>query len=152
MASLRKVLSSIKETPWFSEVSSAIRKGERERWLRGLSGSSKASFIATLREEFPQTFLVITPHLAEAEHLYEEIQSFLKEGVYLFPSWEILPYEDMTPHEDITSQRLEVLQMLLHHQMVVVIAPIQALLPKVPPPTTFQDKLLRISLGGEMDL
>src|SRR6185503_14091744 len=62
-----------------------------------------------------------------------------------FPSWETLPGEEIAPSPDLVGKRFEVLHSLLSHKKPhVVLAPLQAVLQKLPNPSTLERHCRRL--------
>ncbi len=86
--------------------------------LKGLQGSAKSFFISSLLDEqkINTPFFCIMPDRESALHFYQDLLSFTglqeNKNIFIFPSFEILPYEDITPDNRIIEQRMKVLSLL----------------------------------------
>src|SRR5579872_3639386 len=86
-------------------------------------------------------FLVVTPTLADAEHLAEDLRCFLEPGtVEVFAPWETLPLERVSPDVHTMGTRLSVLWRLVGDEVLpgdpglrVVVAPVRAVLQRLGP-------------------
>jgi len=122
--------------------------------LTGLAGSSKAYFLSHWREKVRGPLLVITPHMRGAEILLEDLRFFTKGQEvpsFLFPQWEILPYDEIPPHPEIVRERVRVLFSLLKGEGAVIVSSIKALMQKVQAPADLKESVVHLSEGEEID-
>ena len=136
---------------WFD--SEPWRKWKRIGLTR-LAGSSKAYFLSHWREKVRGPLLVITPHMRNAETLLEDLRFFTKGQEvpsFLFPQWEILPYDDIPPHPEIVRERVRVLFSLLKGEEAVIVSSIKALMQKVQAPADLKESVVHLSEGEEID-
>ena len=92
--------------------------------LQGLAGSSKALIISLLsnksRSSLGETFpvVVVCESFDIAEVLLHDIYYYFgKEGVYFFPFWDVLPYDNFSPQKELIAQRFQTLAALLNQQV-----------------------------------
>lgn len=122
--------------------------------LTGLKGSSRAYLLSGWREKVNGPFLVITPHLRDAQFLLEDFRFFQrKEDVktLLFPQWETLPYDDIPPHPEIIRERVNCLHALMGSERTVIFSSIKALMQKVLPASDLMTLTLNLAAGDEVD-
>ena len=107
MPGRRIVELAVKAEP-FERITRRIVDGDNRLWIGGLMGSSKTLLAAVLRKRFPHVWVVVTPGLSDAEHVYDDLVTYLGDGVVkLFSEWETLPYERRSPLSTITETRLK---------------------------------------------
>ncbi|HJN38063.1 MAG TPA: transcription-repair coupling factor [Gammaproteobacteria bacterium] len=116
----------------------------------GLSGSSSSLWLSTLKH----TLLVITPDIRQANQIKDEIQFFSPEKKsIIFPDWETLPYDTFSPLPEIISERLRILNQLIHGQQPnIIIAKASTLMMPLPPPDFIIQHCLELSINQELDL
>jgi transcription-repair coupling factor (superfamily II helicase) len=137
----------------FREIVESIRGGRHRLWVSGLLGSSKSLLAAVLARELPHVWVVIVPTFSDAEHVCDDLSTFLGEdNVQLFSEWETLPYERRSPLASITESRLLTLSRLAAGDPIVVVTT-----PKAIMQTTLSRRLLtdvthRLSVGTTLDL
>src|SRR4030042_3246824 len=141
-----------------SSIDSWLDSEPWKKWKRigltGLAGSSKAYLLSRWREKMRGPLLVIVPHLRNAETLLEDLRFFAKDSEipsFLFPPWEILPYDDIPPHPEITRERVKVLFSLLKGEEAVIVSSIKALMQKVLAPVDLKESVFSLSVGEEID-
>jgi len=103
--------------------------------LLGLSGSAAGRFIAPLLRPGQPALVFLAPDLNQARRLHQELQFFASrpETVYLFPNWEVAPYDPLTPHRDLEATRLEALLAIRRGRAEAVITTPAAAMQRVIP-------------------
>ncbi len=119
-----------------------------------LHGAARALALAeaAMRAEAP--LLVVTATSREADQLHGELAFFADPQlpVVLFPDYETLPYDLFSPHPDLTSQRLSALARLPTLKQALVVAPLEALLQRVPPRAFVEAHTLQLNAGERLDV
>lgn len=141
-------------SPFEEWLESESRQTWRSIGLTGLKGSSKAYLLALWLEKTKGPFLIIVPHLQDAESLLGDFRFFQKDETIpslLFPPWETLPYDKIAPHPEIIRERVKCLFSLLKGEKAVFIAPIRAVMQKVLSPADLEGATLSLSVGQEVD-
>jgi transcription-repair coupling factor (superfamily II helicase) len=125
-----------------------------QRWGK-LNVSAAALTIARSIRQQARGGLIITPSVAEAEQLKNQISLFLdadeQNSITLFPDWETLPYDSFSPHQDIISDRLRCLYTLHHDKHACVIVSAQTLLQRLCPLEYVTARSLVLSVGQNLD-
>lgn len=102
--------------------------------VEGLKGPGVAIFLALLNKRIKKNFLFITPTPNEAERFLSDLQLFShNKHIYLYPTREILPYEELEPDPLLISQRIRSLQALLYQDGIVVISSVRAIMDRIIP-------------------
>jgi transcription-repair coupling factor (superfamily II helicase) len=93
-----------------------------------LPGSSPAVLIAQLSASKP-TIVFVTDALA-ANNLKLELKDWLrvKTDIYVYPDYEVLPYDKMPVHPDLISERMRVLGKMPNMKSGIIICPISAVI------------------------
>lgn len=126
--------------------------------LTGAYGSSFALILASLRASLPQPLVVIVPEPEEAEALQEDLATFgLREGVFLFPPWDLLPSETDSPDMEIAQAQVAALQALRTSEgpPLLLVSTTALLQPAIDPPSLERGQFtiregMEVSLGGVM--
>ena len=88
------VIPSIASDPRIEDLKEKLPgRGPGVVHLSGLWGSSAPMAIALVARAAQRTFLYVTAHLEEADHVREDLELFLEHLCPLFPAWETLPGE-----------------------------------------------------------
>ncbi len=113
-----------------------------------LNDFSKSLLLTYLHRELNLDILILSQGNRESK-LADDLK-FFHTKVLEFPSWEALPEEGISPSMDIIGSRMEVLNEINHHKGAkIIIAPLQAVLQKVPAKKTL--KKITIRLGDELN-
>ncbi|MFH1681837.1 MAG: transcription-repair coupling factor [Candidatus Eisenbacteria bacterium] len=120
----------------------------------GGAGASILSFLAAdLLEEGEHTVLLLLPRPEEAELFAEEVEGLIGEDrVFLFPSWELLPYEKHSPPLGVTALRQRALGGLARGEGGVVVSTPRALQTRVAPRRLHAGAVIDLRAGAEVDL
>jgi transcription-repair coupling factor (superfamily II helicase) len=147
----RKIVELAMEAEPFDRVVRRIADGENRFWVGGLTGSSKTLLTAVLRRRFPHAWVVVAPGLSDAEHIYDDMVTYLgKESVQLFSEWETLPYERRSPLSSITESRLVTLNRLLQGEPLVVVTTPKAMMQRSLSRRLLTDATIRIKPGAAL--
>src|SRR6476659_8515168 len=129
------------------------------RRIQGLQGGARAYMLALAARRANRPFLIVCPSAREAEYLYEDLIFFLGEAdsgaplqkrVHLFPSWEVLPFENLSPHPENIAGRLEGLYKLVEEPAPVLIATPAALMQKVIAKEALKQSYLYLVAGQDL--
>lgn len=150
--SLKGLLELIRLAPEAQSICTEIRKGTREQMVYGLSGSQKTFLLAAILEDTSRPLLVVTDTLPEAERMALDIESWSGRKAYIFPALEVLPFEVVAQSIEMAIPRITVLDKLIKGERPVVVAPVTALLRKLPPPAAFLAACMDIHVGQRLDI
>jgi len=155
--SLRGLLPVLGAQPNYTQVLQAVRSGGQP-WVLGPAGSEKALVLATLADDLEVTasgtVLVVTPSRDAADRLHDDLITFLPElesRLVVHPQWSVGP-EDGRPSPEIVGERLAILTRLLDGRGTWVIAPVAALLRKLPSPELLRASAERVAAGERRKL
>jgi len=108
--------------------------------IQGLQGGARAYVLSLVAARVRRPILAITSSAHEAEKLYDDLLFVLGEErslapfrkrLHLLPSWEVLPFENLSPHPDDIAGRLEALYKLVEEPAPILVATPAALMQKV---------------------
>ncbi|MCG2820821.1 MAG: hypothetical protein L6371_02910, partial [Candidatus Atribacteria bacterium] len=121
---------------------------------------ARSFFITALasKEEIKKSYLIITDSQENALKIYQDLDTFLnksqnkEENIFLFPSFDVLPYEDISSDPQIIQQRINILKHLSMNDQdkkrIILIADIKALLPKLASPQKFKKTSWELKVGN----
>jgi transcription-repair coupling factor (superfamily II helicase) len=112
-----------------------VRSGLRHGEVLGLIGSSGAYFLAKLLAASDRTILVLASGQKEAARFADDLAFYHgRPGeVFLFPHWEVRPYEALSPHPEVEASRLAALAALHEGRARAVVLTVRALMQRVLP-------------------
>lgn len=158
--SLPGIFSLWNQSKEFKEIIKIIKgKLINKILLSGLKDSARSFFIAALalKEEIKKSYLIITDSQENALKIYQDLDTFLnksqnkEENIFLFPSFDVLPYEDISSDPQIIQQRINILKHLSmndhNKKRIILIADIKALLPKLASPQKFKKTSWKLKVG-----
>ena len=127
--------------------------------IQGLQGGARAWLLAQLATRERRPILVVCSSPREAENFYDDLNFFLGENraqapfrkqLHLFPSWEVLPFENLSPHPDNIAGRLEGLYKLVEESAPILIATPAALMQKVIAREALKQSYLYLVAGQDL--
>ncbi len=132
--------------------------GSRTAEAAELWGGSRALLLLQLFRASGRTLLVATPDEDEAEALAGDLRFFSRQlppfaeaPVLLLPAWRLLPFEADSPDSATVGERMRVLYRLITAGPSIVVAPMAALMQKLPPWQVFADAVTTIDRGRALD-
>jgi len=133
----------------FSSVLNPPLPGPSERldWPF-LEGLALALAIAAVARRQGGPVLVAAADGYSARLLRDDLRQLDAPSVELFPDWETLPYDLYSPHPDLISRRLELLARMPGLREGVVIAPVTALMQRLPPVGWVRGQSLKLTCGA----
>ncbi|MCJ7814085.1 MAG: hypothetical protein MUP34_01550, partial [Candidatus Atribacteria bacterium] len=161
--SLPGILSLWNQFKEFEEIIKMIKgKLVNKILLSGLKDSARSFFISALvsKEEIKKSYLIITDSQENALKIYQDLDTFLnksqnkEENIFLFPSFDVLPYEDISSDPQIIQQRINILKHLSMNgdgqdkKRIILITDIKALLPKLASPQKFKKTSWKLKVGN----
>ncbi len=160
LMTLPGILSLWNQSKEFEEIIKIIKgKLINKILLSGLKNSARSFFIAALvsKEELKKPYLIITDSQENALKVYQDLSTILnkpqnkEENIFLFPSFDVLPYEDINSDPQIIQQRINILKHLSTNDQdkkrIILIADIKAILPKLASPQKFKKTSWKLKVG-----
>ncbi len=133
MHGLQKVMLQLNET---QAVIAGIKENLREQLVSGLTGSSRALFIAAIEEQTNKSIVVVTHNLLQAQKLYEDLAHLIDEDkLFLYPANELLASELGIASPELRAQRIETLNYMASGRQGVFVVPMAGL--SKDPPSSF---------------
>lgn len=140
--------STSNKQPFYQSLLESIKIGEKKTSVIGAAGSFPAYLLANLKKNTQSPFLIVTPLPEDAERIAEDISFFWPGPVHLFPSWETLPFDTVSPSLETMGDRVSAIYSLMTGSPIVV-APVSALLQKVPPRDFLNSSMDYLEAGEE---
>ncbi|HWH76224.1 MAG TPA: transcription-repair coupling factor, partial [Candidatus Binatus sp.] len=129
------------------------------RRIQGVQGGARAYLLSLVAVRAHRPLLVIASSANHAETLYDDLSFFLGEErslppfrkrLHLLPSWEVLPFENLSPHPDNIAGRLEGLYKLVEETAPILIATPAALMQRVIPKQALKQSYLYLVAGQDL--
>ncbi|HHY40452.1 MAG TPA: transcription-repair coupling factor [Syntrophaceticus sp.] len=149
-------MNNILETiPAYQEAFDAVKKRELPLLVSGLSGSAGpvSAVSLFLKGGFKGALLVIVPGQDQVNSWAADLEQLLPEKrVLVFDPAEALPFEVVAASREPAARRLETLASLRAcEEQLVVVASIEALLPKLIPPLCWEKAAITLQVDQECD-
>jgi transcription-repair coupling factor (superfamily II helicase) len=143
-----KTINTLKEKIFnsvsFAHVNERFSEN-RQIQIFGLYGSLLSFFIVYFIERLDKTILFLTSDTGHAEQIYDDLEMLLTKGkVGFFPASETVPYDEKEPNALLVRLRAQVLGLLKKDNYKAVIAPVSALMKKVPNSNQLVEKQITI--------
>jgi transcription-repair coupling factor (superfamily II helicase) len=122
-----------------------------ESWT-GLHGSALSLALRSAADSFGGLTVVVTRSSHQAHLLTRDLE-LLATGdlpVREFPDHETLPYDPYSPHPDIIAERLQTLASLPSLQRGILLAPVSALVQRLPPASYLLQRSFSLARGEEL--
>ncbi|MDP2856832.1 MAG: transcription-repair coupling factor [Bacillota bacterium] len=145
------VLDLALESPEVQSFARSVSAGVAEQMVSGLAGSQRTCAFAAVRRHAGRPVLIVTDTLTAAERIAEDMEAWLGEPVLVFPALEVLPFEVVAQSEEMAVPRISTLERLTSGQRPVVVAPVTALLRRLPPPQFFAGVCIDVTTGSSVD-
>ncbi|MEW6273737.1 MAG: transcription-repair coupling factor [Bacillota bacterium] len=151
---MKGLLHPLKETAEFQSLSRGLERQLREQMVFGLTGSQLSYVLSGLISSTVGPVLVVTPGDVESIGLIDELTVLLPDvKLYQFPTWQLLPGYVLARDQELPARRLKVLEALGRSEKnMVVVAPLEALLRRLPPPRVFFQATIALRVGEKIDL
>jgi transcription-repair coupling factor (superfamily II helicase) len=124
-----------------------LRSRSLQHWY-GLRGSSRALLLAAVQQRLNRPLLVLAESFEKAEQLVEDIAWFLgRDGLWLFPQWDTLPYDNFSPHKEIVGRRMATLHALQAGEVRCLVTTPPAMMQKLMPVDEFLSAHFELRVG-----
>jgi len=148
---LSGVLDLVLDSPEVESFAAAVAAGVSEQMVSGLSASQRTCAFAAVRKHTGRPLLIVTDTLPSAQRIAEDIEAWLGEEALVFPALEVLPFEVVAQSEEMAIPRIVALEQLSSGQRPIIVAPITALLRRLPLPQLFSETCIGVSTGSSVD-
>ncbi|MFD2681341.1 transcription-repair coupling factor [Bacillus seohaeanensis] len=150
---MKGILKEIHESEEIQSIIAGLEEGLSEQLVAGLSGSSRAVYIAYAYERTKRTTMVVTHNLLQAQKIYDDLVQFLSEDeVFLYPANELIAAELSIASPELRSQRIDVLNQLANNKQGVYIVPVSGLRKILPSKELWKSHQFVFSVGEDIDL
>ncbi|GJL78125.1 MAG: transcription-repair-coupling factor [Nitrospinaceae bacterium] len=124
--------------------------------VEGLSGASRALFLAHLKKNLRRPIVLLTADQNTGEALLGDLKYFfryekIRSQPQFFPTWEILPYEHISPLSEVSGERLSILDQLLHGGCPFLVVPVEAAMQSVVPKSVLGKQVFPVKKGDSLE-
>ncbi len=118
----------------------------------GVIDPQKCHLAYSLGVHLSRPVFIITHSELKAKEMFEDMQFFGSEGVYLYPSKDAVFYNADVRSAHIMKHRFKILDALLNQQQTTIIASVEALFDRITPKNIFEDFILEFEPGDGVTL
>lgn len=116
----------------------------------GVVSPAAGLFLSAVAEELDVPQLILTPTTEDADALITSLSAFEKGKYAVLPSFDVIPFEPISPPAETLGARAEALAQA--KTGASLIAPVSAVVRRLPPPDVLKDATLELRRGAEYDL
>ncbi|OGF50644.1 MAG: transcription-repair coupling factor [Candidatus Firestonebacteria bacterium RIFOXYA2_FULL_40_8] len=128
-----------------------IKKDEAVK-ISGMKSSADAFFAYSLNHDTSRPVILIYPDNDSALRVYYDLQTFMEEGVFLFPAVEELEGVRLPASNEIKEQRITGIKELLSGKFKAAVFTGASFLQSVPKRKIFEDSIFKLEKGKEVKL
>ncbi len=136
----------------FPELIADLKKKHTPINVPGVSDSVRAHLIYSVTKKLNLPSLTVTADETEARRICEDMKFFFEDDVIFFSGVDLLFYDVEARGRDITAVRLETLAKLLRGDRCHVVTTIDALQSVTVPKAVFEEGLINLSVGDDVEL
>jgi transcription-repair coupling factor (superfamily II helicase) len=145
-----KILDNLAE---FDEITGGLLKGESPVSAMGVSESVGAHLAFCVSKKQKKHPLIVAASDAQARKFYDDLSYFYNGDVLYFPNRDLLFYDIEASAADIKRKRLETLDKLAANpDKYAVVTTVSALLSATVPKAIYDNKVLALNIGDEIEL
>lgn len=119
--------------------------------ISGISEMRVAPVAARISESSKGQTLIIAASPVRAARLAGDLSFFIDKKIYVMPQEEETFFRYEAKNHDVLVERLRILKALCSGEDCIVIAPALAAVKKLPPRRIYEEKVLKIQVGTELD-
>lgn len=146
------ILQPLLELDAYQKLLEDLKNHNTPLLATGMVDSQKAHLVAALKNHSLRPAVIITMDDLKAKELFEDLQFFIKENLYFYPSKDILFYSADVHSMDIVKQRVNVLKALAKEENTIVVLSIEALLDRLVKKDLFKSFILNLKVGSIIDI
>ncbi len=139
-----------------SEIASVISGVEadlQEQLIAGLTGSSRALFMASLFKNTKRPQLILTHNLYQAQKVYDDLLELVgDEHVSLYPVNDLISSEIAIASPELKAQRLQVLMQLVQSPSRIVVSPIAGVKRMIAPKSEWLKAIIDLKVSDDIDI
>jgi len=146
------LLTPLYELEGFNVLINAVKTGKTPVMATGVVASQKAHLCRAVCEALHKTALVIAASELDAKVLYDDLKTFFTDGVYNYPSKDVIFYSADVHSNDIVKQRLKTINAILSGAARAVVLSIDALADRLCDKDIYVGGIIDIKTGGSLNL
>jgi transcription-repair coupling factor (superfamily II helicase) len=146
------IRAELARTKAFRSISKRIGDGRVD--VTGAAVEARALMLAALQEAGGRRIAIVVPGDAAIDDFETSLKLFHHDArcVSAYPSPSLSPYQDLSPSLGVVRNEIRALGMLIDRAVEVLIVPARALFSRLPRPSEFASRVVRLAEGDELEM
>ena len=149
---MNTIIGELGKSKKFITLSKQIEKKQSPISISGLTNVGMTQIISSINGYNKKQILLVTYNEIQAKKILQNLQTFEKEKVILFPKKEIVTYDYIAESKDLPYERIETLTKIKENKNLIIVATIESLMQKIPPKETLFKNTLEFKIGDICNL
>ena len=149
---MNTILGELGKSKKFIDLSNYIEKRESPISISGLTSVGMTEIIAAINGYNKKPILIVTYNEIQAKKIFENLKTFNKEKVVLFPKKDIVTYDYIAESKDLPYERIETLNKINENKNLIIVTTIESLMQKLPSKDILYNNKLEFKVWDICDL
>lgn len=149
---MNTIIGELGKSKKFVDLSKQIDKVKSPISLSGLTGVGMTEIITAINAYNKKPILLVTYNEIQARKILQNLRTFQKDNVVLFPKKEIVTYDYVAESKDLPYERIETLTKIKENKNLIIVATIESLMQKLPAKETLFKNTLDFKVGDICNL
>ncbi len=142
----------LEKSSFFQRMDETVQNAQNHVQFHNLNQSAKALVVSKYFTDTGRNVLLISGDDKAAEEFSDDLEVLLgRDKVYLFPDFEVLPYEERSPHSSIRSQRTDAMSHVVTGMPAIYTLSLRSFLRRIIPRKLFEKNVITLQKGMEYD-
>lgn len=149
---MNTIIGEIGKSKKFIDLSRQIENKKSPISISGLTDVGMIELLTGINEYNKKPILIVTYNEIQAKQILENIKTFKKDNVFLFPKKEIVTYDYIAESKDLPYERIETLSKIKDKRNLVIVTSIEAIMQKLPSKEVLFKNILDFKVGDIQNL
>lgn len=149
---MNTIIGELGKSKKFVDLSKQIEKTKSPISISGLTSVGMTEIVASINSYNKKQILLVTYNEIQAKKILQNLQTFEKEKVVLFPKKEIVTYDYIAESKDLPYERIETLTKIKENKNLIIVTTIESLMQKLPAKETLFKNTLEFKIGDICNL
>src|SRR5437763_5943568 len=147
-----RIRAELARTKAFKAIGKRVEGGRVD--VTGAAVEARALCLAALQDVTKKRIAVVVPGDAAIDDFEASLKLFHREArcVSGYPSPSLSPYQDLSPSLGVVRNEIRALGMLIDRSVEILIVPARALFSRLPRPSEFASRVVKIAEGDELEM
>lgn len=149
---MNTIIGELGKSEKFIDLSKEIEKKQSPISISGLTGVGMTEIVTAIKGYNKKTVLLVTYNEIQAKKIVENLKTFEKDNVVLFPKKEIVTYDYVAESKELPYERIEALSKIDEKKNLIIVATIESLMQKIPSKDILFKDILKFKVGDICNL